>query len=113
MVPAGGGVTMRRPRRSAWRTGPPKWAYTAYGVALATLHLGLAAADWRRAFDLWREAWPFYASLVAVTSAAATVLHVQGRTSAGSYYGGNDGQEVGNAGRERAELDYPRPSAGG
>ena len=29
-------------RESAWRTGPPKWTFTAYGVALATVHLALA-----------------------------------------------------------------------
>lgn len=109
-----GGIVTRRPRRSAWRTGPPKWCYTAYGVGLATVHLALAAADWRRAFDLWREAWPFYAALVGITSAAATVLHVQRRAvESGTSRGFDVGDDSeGGVGYGRQELGYPRPSGG-
>lgn len=122
----------RRRRESAWRTGPPKWTFTAYGVALATVHLVFAAGDWRRAFDLWREAWPFYASLVGITSAAAVVIHRRGRAAAGLEAGGLLGNDddtggdvdetiagswggVGNGQRragDGAGDDLPRPSGG-
>lgn len=115
-------------RESAWRTGPPKWTFTAYGVLLASVHLVFAAGDWRRAFDLWREAWPFYASLVGITSAAAVVIHRRGRSAAGLEAGellGNDDTAgdvdetiagswggVADGKRTGAGDDFPRPSGG-
>ena len=58
---------------------PPRWAFTAYGVGLASLHLVLALFDVERAFDLWDKAWPFYSGLIFTTSAAAAVIDVKKR----------------------------------
>lgn len=67
---------------TAWREGPPKWVYTAYAVSLATIHLALAGLDIGRYYDLFEPAWPFYASLIAITSGSAVALHLGRRRAA-------------------------------
>jgi hypothetical protein len=71
-------------RRSAWRTGPPKWAYSGWAIALASAHLALAGFDVGRFFDLFEVAWPFYSTLIGITSATAATLHVTGRRPPGA-----------------------------
>lgn len=53
---------------------PPRWAFTVYGVSLASVHLLAATFDVGRSFDLWEMAWPFYAALIGTTSAAAAYI---------------------------------------
>ena len=106
-------------RESAWRTGPPKWTFTAYGVALATAHLALAGFGAGRWFDLWEVAWPFYASLLAITSGSAVALHyARRRRPVGAWGGeewhgaGGDPYTMGGDGGDAERLDLPRPPVG-
>jgi hypothetical protein len=59
--------------------GPPKWAFTVYGLAIATIHLALAVVDYGRAFELWEAAWPFYSILLGTTSATSAWIHTRRR----------------------------------
>jgi len=118
-------VTPRRfavSRESAWRTGPPKWTFTAYGVALATVHLALAGFGAGRWFDLWEAAWPFYASLLAITSGSAVAIHYARRRNRGGAWGGDPygtplgyaGELYDGGGHDAGDgLDLPRPPVGG
>jgi len=67
--------------QTAWSSGPPKWFYTTWGVALATTHLVLAGLNVGRFFELWEAAWMFYATLIGITSAGAVILHATGRSA--------------------------------
>lgn len=69
-------------QETPWREGPPKWLYTAYAVGLATIHLALAGLDVGRFFDLFDLAWPFYGTLIAITSGSAVALHLGRRRAA-------------------------------
>lgn len=55
---------------------PPRWSFTVYGIALASLHIALAVGDVGRAFDAWEMAWPFYSLLIGTTSLTAAVIDV-------------------------------------
>ena len=70
-------------RRSSWRVGPPKWSYSAWAIVLASGHLALAGFNVGRFFDLFEVAWPFYSTLIGITSATAATLHVTGRRQPG------------------------------
>ncbi|HRS37467.1 MAG TPA: hypothetical protein P5144_16110 [Thermoanaerobaculia bacterium] len=78
-------------QETPWREGPPKWLYTAYAVGLATIHLALAGLDVGKFFDLFDLAWPFYGTLIAITSGSAVALHLGRRRAARSpfAYGGD------------------------
>jgi len=108
-------------RESAWRTGPPKWAFSAYGILLATVHLVLAGAGVGRWLELWDGAWPFYGTLLAITSGSAVAIHYarRRRPSGEVYgapwggdpygYGGGYGEGVHGGGEG---LDLPRAPVG-
>lgn len=66
-------------KQSAWREGPAKWVFTAYGILLASVHLALAGFDVGKFFDLFEIAWPFYAALIGITSTAAVAIHRSAR----------------------------------
>lgn len=70
-------MAARRP--SFWEKGPAKWVFTAYGILLASVHLALAGFNIKKFFDLFDVAWPFYASLIGITSTAAVMIHKRTR----------------------------------
>ncbi len=103
-------------RESAWRTGPPKWSFTAYGILLATAHLGLAGFGVGSWLALWDAAWPFYGSLIAITSGSAVAIHYARRRPVAPWGGDPyqlDPYTNGGHGDGGDELDLPRPPVGG
>ncbi|OQC42273.1 MAG: hypothetical protein BWX64_00290 [Acidobacteria bacterium ADurb.Bin051] len=106
-------VTERTARDTAWREGPPKWTFSAYGIALATVHLVLAGFGVGSWLTLWDGAWPFYASLLAITSGSAVALHLgrQRRRPVVPDWGADPyGLGGGDDGREHEELEVGLPT---
>jgi hypothetical protein len=106
-------------QETPWREGPPKWLYTAYAVGLATIHLALAGLDVGRFFDLFDLAWPFYGTLIAITSGSAVALHLGRRRRPVAAWGGEewhgvsgDPYTMGGEGGDAERLDLPRPPVG-
>lgn len=63
------------PQSTVWRDGPPKWTYTAWGIVLATVHIALAGFKVGQFQELFEVAWPFYSTLIGITSAAAVIIN--------------------------------------
>ena len=66
-------------KRRTFSDGPPKWSYTAWGILLATGHIGLAGFNVGRFFDLWPAAWSFYSTLILITSGSAVAIYLGGK----------------------------------
>lgn len=108
------------PAESSWRAGPPKWLFSGYLVLIVTVHLALAGFDVARWFDLFTEAWEFYAWGLAITSGTAAGLQISKKWAArgsgmmgGGYYDGGQwpqqggGQDAGTEATTFPGIDPP------
>jgi hypothetical protein len=68
--------------RNWWSEGPPKWAFSTFGLLVATLHLVLAGFDVAKFGPLWEVAWPFYSTLLGIGTAGAVAFEAMNRRRA-------------------------------
>lgn len=92
-------MKQQQPKIAFWKEGPAKWIFTAYGILLATAHLVAAGFNVGKFFELFEIAWPFYASLIGITSTAAVFIHRGAQARAGT---------LGNFAAPQDAFDPPR-----
>jgi len=121
--PAGAGVPLHSDpdageRRTAPRPPSCEERHDETATATATDE-ALAGLDVGRFFDLFDLAWPFYGTLIAITSGSAVALHLGRRRRPVAAWGGEewhgvsgDPYTMGGEGGDAERLDLPRPPVG-